>query len=351
MKTLRILPHTLKFKFEARTSRGSMTERHVWYIVLEEEGFYGIGEAAPIPGLSIDDMTKWDAKLRWLEEHINDDPKKIKTSLKNFPALYFGFEMAMHSLDCDHPMMLYPSVFTTGRAGIPINGLVWMNDAAHMQAQIDELLEQGFTVLKMKVGALDWKEEFKIIKELRKKYDNTEVQLRLDANGAWQPEEALEKLNKLSEYEIHSIEQPIKPGQWEQMAHLCAESPIPIALDEELIGISDLKQKKDLIKTISPDYLIIKPTLLGGFKSSEEWIKLAKENGIDWWVTSALESNIGLNAISQWVVTQIPRLPQGLGTGMLYENNIYSPLEVRKGKLIINTAKSWDVSQFGIENH
>lgn len=349
MKTLRILPHTLKFKFEARTSRGSMTERPVWYIVLEEEGFYGVGEAAPIPGLSIDDMTKWDSRLRWLEEHINDDPKKIKTSLKNFPALYFGYEMAMYSLDRDHPMMLYPSVFTTGRAGIPINGLVWMNEAENMQAQIDDLLEQGFTVLKMKVGALDWKEELKIIKELRKKYDNTEVQLRLDANGAWQPDEALEKLSKLSEYEIHSVEQPIKPGQWEHMANLCAESPVPIALDEELIGITDLRQKKELIKAISPDYLVIKPTLVGGFKASEEWIKLAKENGIDWWVTSALESNVGLNAISQWIVTQIPRMPQGLGTGMLYENNIDSPLEVRKGKLIFNPSKSWDLSFFGIE--
>lgn len=348
MKTLRIQQHTLSFKFEARTSRGSMTERPVWYLIVEEEGFYGIGEAAPLSGLSIDDMVKWEDKLKWLCAHINEDEKKIKTALRHFPALYFGYEMAMRSLDCDHPMMLFPSVFTAGRAGIPINGLIWMNDAAHMQSQMDTLLEEGFTVLKMKVGALEWKEELQIIKELRKKFDNTEVQLRLDANGAWTPKEALEKLNRLSELEIHSIEQPIKPGQWEEMAALCAESPVPIALDEELIGIHDLKKKKELIKAITPDYLIIKPSLLGGFKASEEWIKLAKETGIDWWVTSALESNVGLNAISQWIVTQIPRIPQGLGTGMLFENNIESPLEVKKGKLLINPSKSWDLSFFSI---
>lgn len=349
MKTLKIIPYTLKFKFEARTSRGSMTEHQVWYLVLEEEGFYGIGEAAPLKGLSIDNMEHWNVKLSWLSQHVNDDEKKIKTALKNFPALYFGYEMALKSLDGEHPMMLFPSVFTAGKAAIPINGLVWMNDAKQMQSQIDKLIDDGFTVLKMKVGALDWKDELKLIKELRKKYDNTEIQLRLDANGAWSPEEAIDKLNKLSEMEIHSIEQPIRPGQWDAMAELCAQSPVPVALDEELIGIHELKRKKELIKTITPDYLIIKPTLLGGFKAAEEWIKLAKENGIDWWVTSALESNVGLNAISQWVVTQIPRVPQGLGTGMLYENNISSPLEVKKGKLLINYEKSWDLSLFQIE--
>ncbi|MFN3951436.1 MAG: o-succinylbenzoate synthase [Thermaurantimonas sp.] len=344
MKALKILPHTLKFKFEAQTSRGSMTDRQVWYLIVEEDGFTGIGEAAPIPGLSADDMTHWEAKLQWLKDHINDDEKKIKSALKHFPALYFGYEMAMKSIDCEHPMMLYPSVFTAGRAGIPINGLVWMNKAQHMQSQIDRLIDEGFTILKMKVGGIDWAEELKLIKELRKKYDSTEIQLRLDANGAWTPTEAIEKLNRLSELEIHSIEQPIKPGQWEEMARICAESPIPIALDEELIGITELKKKKDLINSITPDYLIIKPTLLGGFKASEEWIKLARENGIDWWVTSALESNIGLNAISQWVVTQLPNMPQGLGTGSLFENNIPSPLQVRKGKLLIDNRLSWDLS-------
>ncbi len=348
MKTLKIIPHTLIFKFDARTSRGTMTDRQVWYFVLEEEGFYGIGEAAPVPGLSKDDIANWDAKLQWLTDHINDEEKKIKSALKDFPALYFGYEMAMRSIDCDHPMMLYPSVYTTGRAGIPINGLIWMNEADHMQAQIDHLIDEGFTILKMKVGGIDWAEEVRLIKELRKKYDSTEIQLRLDANGAWTPKEAIEKLNRLSELEIHSIEQPIKPGQWEQMARLCAESPIPVALDEELIGITELKKKKELINSITPDYLIIKPTLLGGFKASEEWIKLAKENGIDWWVTSALESNVGLNAISQWVVTQFPNMPQGLGTGGLFENNIPSPLQVRKGKLLIDPTLTWDLSIFNL---
>lgn len=348
MKTLKIIPHTLTFKFEARTSRGSMNDRKVWYLIIEEDGFIGIGEAAPILGLSEDDMSKWDAKLQWLTDHINDDEKKIKSALKKFPALYFGYEMAVTSLGCDYPMMLYPSVYTSGRAGIPINGLVWMNEADHMQAQIDHLIEEGFTILKMKVGGIEWNEEIKLIKELRKKFDSTEIQLRLDANGAWTPKEAREKLNRLSEFEIHSIEQPIKPGQWEEMASICAESPIPIALDEELIGITELKKKKDLINSITPDYLIIKPTLLGGFKASEEWIKLAKSNGIDWWVTSSLESNVGLNAISQWVVTQLPNMPQGLGTGGLFENNIPSPLQVRKGKLIIDNKLSWDLSMFNL---
>ncbi len=348
MKVLKIIPHTLKFKFDARTSRGPMTDRQVWYLIIEEEGFIGIGEAAPIPGLSADHIALWEAKLQWLKDHINDDEKRIKSALKHFPALYFGYEMAMKSIDCEHPMMLYPSVFTSGRAGIPINGLVWMNEAQHMQSQIDRLIDEGFTILKMKVGGIDWAEELKLIKELRKKLDSTEIQLRLDANGAWTPKEAREKLNRLSEFEIHSIEQPIKPGQWEEMASICAESPIPIALDEELIGITELKMKKELINIITPDYLIIKPTLLGGFKASEEWIKLAKSNGIDWWVTSSLESNVGLNAISQWVVTQLPNMPQGLGTGGLFENNIPSPLQVRKGKLLIHPTLTWDLSIFNL---
>jgi L-alanine-DL-glutamate epimerase-like enolase superfamily enzyme len=249
--------------------------------------------------------------------------------------------MALLDLKAKGSKLLFPSIFTNGKTGIPINGLVWMGDKAFMQKQIREKIESNYHCIKLKIGALNFETELAIIKEIRREFSANEIEIRLDANGGFQPENALEKLKKLAVYDIHSIEQPIKQGLFEKMAQLCEQSPIPIVLDEELIGIESA-DKEFVIAKIKPAYIILKPSLLGGFKQSEEWIRLAEKHHVKWWVTSALESNIGLNAIAQWTYTLQSALPQGLGTGQLYHNNIPSPLEISEAKLYYNPEMKWD---------
>ncbi|MBW6481057.1 MAG: o-succinylbenzoate synthase, partial [Bacteroidales bacterium] len=247
-------------------------------------------------------------------------------------------------LDLQHESagILFPSAFTRGEQGIPINGLIWMGSKQEMQSRIREKLDQGFRVLKLKVGALDFDEEITLLKNIRQQFKPSDLEIRLDANGAFSLEEAPGKLKQLSEYHIHSIEQPIKAGQWEAMGEICNTSLLPVALDEELIGISNPSIKEKLLDTIKPRYIILKPSLIGGLQKSKEWIDIAEEKNISWWATSALESNVGLNAIAQWVFTLKSKMVQGLGTGQVFGNNIESPLQLIGPELFYLQSKKWE---------
>ncbi len=334
--------HILEFKRPSGTSRGVLKTKETWFIVIEDNGKNGVGECGILRTLSYDDVPEYEEKLKWTCENIHLGLQVLWTMLFAFPSIQFGLEQAFLSLNSTNPFQLFPSDFSKGNDSIPINGLVWMGEEAFMKQQIQEKLEQGFSCIKMKIGAIDFETELKLLKSIRKEYSKSDIELRVDANGAFSPETALEKLKVLSDLDLHSIEQPIKPQQINEMARLCAESPLAIALDEELIGVFDVTKKQNIIQTIQPQYIILKPSLVGGFKGSNEWISIAQENNIDYWITSALESNVGLNAISQWTYTLGSNLPQGLGTGGLYTNNIDSPLEVKNGQLHYNNMLNWN---------
>ena len=339
--------YTLRFKQASGTSRGILREKESWFLFLIDEqdpGVTGVGECGLLKGLSIDDRPDYEEKLQWLCTHINRNPDALDTSLEAFPSIRFGLEMALTDLTTGGNRELFPSDFTASGTGIPINGLIWMGDVPFMKQQIREKLERGFRCIKMKIGAIDFEKELELLAAIRKEYGAEELELRVDANGAFAPEQALERLKCLSELELHSIEQPIKARQWEAMALLCEQSPLPVALDEELIGIAEQGAKESLLEQLKPPYIILKPSLLGGFKSSEEWISLAEKQGAGWWITSALESNIGLNALAQWTYTLNNPMPQGLGTGSLYINNIGSPLYIEKEYLHYRSGKDWDFS-------
>ena len=326
--------YTLQFKRPAGTSRGVLTEKPTWLLTIEHNGRRGIGECSPLPGLSIDDISDYErSKLLWTCAHISLGKKALWEQLKSYPSIQFGVEQAFLSLEAEQEGVLFPSPFTEGQVPIPINGLIWMGDKHYMQQQIQEKLSQGFHCIKMKIGAIGFETEYQLLKNIRQEYAPSDIELRVDANGAFSPLEALEKLKRLSDLEIHSIEQPIRAGQYEQMARLCEASPLPIALDEELIGVACPERKKEILQWIRPAYIILKPSLIGGYRGSEEWIDLAEKQGIGWWVTSALEGNVGLSAIAQWTYTLKNPLPQGLGTGSLYTNNFPSSLEVKNGGL------------------
>lgn len=336
---------TLSFKFPAETSRGILTEKDVFYLVLtdsENPAKKGIGEIAPIPGLSPDAVPGLEEKIENLVQKINTESEIGENEFNGFPAISFGYETALKGLNSESPFLLYPSEFTAGKKGIPINGLIWMGSKEFMLRQVEEKLAAGFTCLKLKIG-IDFESELDILRSIRKRFPSEKLEIRVDANGAFSPENAQEKLEQLAKFKLHSIEQPIKQGMFSEMKKLCENSPIQIALDEELIGVSDKGEKEKLLDTICPQFIILKPTLLGGFKASEEWISQAEERGIGWWVTSALESNIGLNAIAQWTATLENSNFQGLGTGALYTNNIESPLYVSKGFIRYNTEGKWNL--------
>lgn len=291
----------------------------------------------------------YQEKLQWVCENISLGEDKLYEALIEFPSIQFGVETAFKSLHSKNPFVIFPSEFTQSKASIPINGLVWMGDKTFMKEQISEKLKQGFTCIKMKIGAIDFKTELELLKSIRKEFSASEVELRVDANGGFSTKEALEKLKVLSDLNLHSIEQPIKQGQWQEMARLCEETPLDIALDEELIGIFQKKEKIELLNTIKPRYIILKPSLIGGFRGSDSWINLAEKQEIGWWITSALESNVGLNSISQYTFTKNSKLPQGLGTGSLYTNNIESPLEVSGGALHYNNNELWNFDFFNLK--
>ena len=336
--------YDLVFKQAAGTSRGVLHSKESWFIVLRLNGQKGIGECGILRGLSYDDRPDYEEKLRWACEHIHLGLEQLWEELREFPSIQFGLEMAFLSLESATPFELFPSNFTQGIQQIPINGLVWMGDIAFMKAQFGQKISQGFRCVKLKIGALDFEKELELLREIRVQFSADEMEIRLDANGAFTAVDALAKLQQLAVYQIHSIEQPLAINQRELLGELLQTSPIPIALDEELIGLTTLETKRNLLEQCKPDYLIFKPSFIGGIKGTLEWIALANEFGIAWWITSALESNIGLNAIAQFTATLNNALPQGLGTGALYENNVGCPLEVKSGVLHYNTEQNWEVN-------
>lgn len=334
----------LIFKRPSGTSRGVLKTKKTWFLLIENNGIIGIGECSPLSGLSIDDRPDYESKLK----EVIEDPLKYLNQpllLKNWPSILFGLEMAFLDLENGGNRQIFPSSFSKGEAGIPINGLIWMGDKSYMNEQIKNLLSRGFHCLKMKIGAINFQDEIEILKQIRQEYKNEDLILRVDANGAFKPEEALEKINRLNKFNLHSIEQPIFAGQIQEMAQLCRKTSIPIALDEELIPIQVYQDKVNLLETIKPQYIILKPSLVGGFKSSEDWITIADKLGIGSWATSALESNVGLNAISQWSFIKHFDGHQGLGTGSLYTNNIESPLEIRGEEIFYNSHEKWNLDE------
>lgn len=323
-----------------------------WFLMVEAQGRMGIGEAGPLQGLSKEgcDLDPfWPGILKRLE---SSDLPANEEEVFSFAAgaagsiasIQFAIETALLDWLKGGQRCLADTPFYRGEECLPINGLIWMGDRETMRQRIDEKLEQGFSCLKLKIGSLDFKEELDLLRYIRSHYDSRRLMLRVDANGAFSPAEAPEKLRQLAEWELHSIEQPIGQGQGKAMRELCLSSPIAIALDEELIGIRKTVDKIKLLELLAPPYIILKPSLLGGMAETAEWIRLAEERQIGWWITSALEANIGLNAIAQFTAAYTPSLPQGLGTGQLYTNNIPSPLTVEKGTICHRPDKGWDLS-------
>ena len=326
MKTATFKQYLLQFKNPSGTSRGVLHTKETFFLEILEGDKKGIGECALFRGLSFDDIPNYEEKLTWLCENINQDSAYLKKELLHFPSIWFGYEQAI--LNVKHGENLYfPSDFTEGKSSIKINGLIWMGNVDFMQTQIEEKLELGFDCIKLKIG-VDWNSEKEILRKLREKFPKEQLELRVDANGGFTFEEAKIVLKELYELGIHSIEQPIKAGNLEEMKLLCATTPTPIALDEELIDVVDFEQKRKLLEKIKPQYIILKPALIGGFSGTDEWISLAENLGIGWWITSALESNIGLNAIAQYTFSKGNKMPQGLGTGGLFTNNFESNLQL-----------------------
>ncbi len=336
--------YILNFKNPSGTSRGVLRTKETWFIILNSKNRTGIGECGIFRGLSVDDRPDYENKLNWVCKNINLGLDNLLKELIEFPSIQFGLEMAFRSLESDDPFELFPSKFTQGRDHIPINGLIWMGSKEFMNQQIKEKIQSGFTCIKIKIGAIDFKTEVELIKSIRKEYASNDIELRVDANGAFNLKEALDKLKILSELDLHSIEQPIKAGQTQEMADLCDRTPLPIALDEELIGVFSVTKKQKLLQIINPQYIILKPSLIGGFNGSNAWIKIAENQSIGWWMTSALESNVGLNAIAQFTYLKKTSMPQGLGTGSLFTNNFDCPLKVKNGTLQYNKNEKWNFS-------
>ncbi len=336
MYSLKIYPYRLYFKQPAGTSRGIYTTRDVWYIHLtsnEHPGRIGIGECAPLPNLSYDDLPNYATLLEQVCNEVAYRGNIDTDWLRNYPSILFGLETAFLHFNNGGSYALYDTPFSQGKQSIQINGLIWMDTYERMLQQVEQKIAQGFRCIKLKIGAIDFMEELKLIREIRNRFSKEDVEIRVDANGAFHIENALDKLEQLAEFDLHSIEQPIKARQWEEMMRLIEKSPIPIALDEEMIGINDLSVKQTILDLIKPNYLVLKPSLHGGISGCNDWIMEAKKRNIGWWVTSALESNVGLNAIAQWCATLENSLPQGLGTGALYINNLEMPLYLQKDNM------------------
>lgn len=340
--TAKYQKYILEFKRPSGTSRGVMTSKETWFIILKKNSKKGVGECGILRGLSIDDRPDYEDKLKWVCNNIQIGLDNLLNELVEFPSIQFGLETAFKSIESADQFQLFPSAFTKGFDSIPINGLVWMGSEDFMRTQIKEKIEAGFDCIKLKIGAINFQTELDILKSIRKEFSVSDIELRVDANGAFSPNDALEKLKQLSEYQLHSIEQPIKPQQFEAMAKLCKETPLPIALDEELIGVFSVQNKRKVLEIIKPQYIILKPGLVGGFGGSQQWIDFAEDLNIKWWITSALESNVGLNAIAQWTYTLKNNMPQGLGTGSLYTNNFTSPLIVKNGTLRYALKQNWN---------
>lgn len=366
----RFQKRVFQFGFDARTSRGAMRDRTSWFIRIgtDESPLFGMGEVAPLPGLSLEKIPQMEETLtnvvgrinlskpdlpsltgqpqdqlvklnEWLKEYFSDD------FLLGNPSILFALETALLDLANGGSRLIFENNFTKGQR-IPINGLIWMGGLDFMLQQIEIKIRDGFRCLKIKVGGLDFDKDCDILQYIRRKYFRETIVVRLDANGAFKPEDAAYKLGRLSRYDVHSIEQPLKAG-FAELPELCRQSPIPVALDEELIGVFKLADKEKLLDRIKPAYITLKPTLHGGLFGCQEWIDVARQRNIGWWITSALESNVGLNAISQYAANDKIEIPQGLGTGTIFTNNIPSPMRVDKGDLFYDISReTWDFSTF-----
>ncbi|MDP4268938.1 MAG: o-succinylbenzoate synthase [Bacteroidota bacterium] len=346
MLKTQFIPYQLIFKKPSGTSRGVLKTKETWFVKIwneETPELFGLGECALFRGLGCDDRPDYETVLQSLSPDL-PPLEELQTRLIDFPSILFGIETALWDLQNGGKRIIHPSAFSEGKDSIRINGLIWMGTKEEMRAQIIEKLEKGFTCIKLKIGAIDFEAEMDLLQSIRKEFSADRIELRVDANGAFSPVDALQKLERLSKLNLHSIEQPIKAGQWEAMARLCKETPLPIALDEELIGVNHSERKTLLLDTIKPQYIILKPSLHGAFIGSREWIDLANERNINWWITSALESNVGLNAIAQWCYTLQNPMPQGLGTGLLYTNNFPSPLTLESERLFYKKENLWDLS-------
>lgn len=344
MYQVKLSSRTLHFIQPAGTSRGVYTTRQSYYVTLSDDnvpGIVGIGECATLPDLSCDAMPpkEYERILKGFCEDLCQSGKIDKEAMRPYPSMLFGLETAKRQLDNGGGVDLFNTPFGRGEEGITINGLIWMGTFDEMFQRLEAKLKAGFHCVKLKIGAIDFEKELRLIQHIRQHFSRKEVELRVDANGGFTPDNAMQRLEALAKYDIHSIEQPIRQHQWKEMARLCKNSPLPIALDEELIGVNDLTEKNQLLDTIQPQYIILKPSLHGGISGTREWIKLAKERGIGSWITSALESNIGLNAIAQLTADIYGphiTMAQGLGTGQLFSDNIPMPLEIRGEQLWIN---------------
>lgn len=328
----------LHFKQPAGTSRGVYTTHLSYYVTIEKDGVRGVGECSVLPDLSCDSMPqeRYEAVLNKACAFVEQAEGIPYEMLRRYPSVLFGLETAFAQLDAGGSTALSDTPFARGEEGITINGLVWMGTFEEMYARLEEKLKAGFHCVKLKIGAINFDKELELVKFIRNHFGKEQIELRVDANGGFSPKDALQKLEALAKYDIHSVEQPIKQHQWKEMARLCRESPLPIALDEELVGVNQIEQKARLLDEITPAYIVLKPSLHGGMKGCSEWIRLAKERGTGSWITSALESNVGLNAIAHFcasVYGQNITMPQGLGTGLLYKDNIDMPLEIRGDKL------------------
>lgn len=345
--------HNLRFKFSASTSRGAINERSVWYLLLSDKtGKTGLGEAAPLSGLSVDSEIDFEENLqkiaKILEDYsINDfktDPDlPNKLISRNLPSIRFAVEKALLDLQSDREGILFKNKFTESKKKLPVNGLVWMGSYSYMKKQVEQKLSEGYRCIKIKVGAIDFDSECKLLHDIRKKYSADKIELRVDANGAFTESDIVYKLQELSGYNLHSIEQPVATSKKELMTELCKTSPVDIALDEQLIGVFGETQKRALLQSLKPKYIVLKPTLLGGFAETEEWIRIAKTLNIGWWITSALESNIGLNAIAQFTANFPVKMAQGFGTGQLYLNNASAPLSLKEGFMSFNPHQPLDL--------
>ena len=373
MYKIEISERTLHFKQPAGTSRGVYTTRHSYYLTLtsdEMPGIEGVGECATLPDLSCDAKPEYAVTLRQVCQMVEQMGRIPYDMIRAYPSITFGLETAFASFfdaakklleivpaegassssemlkqkglsvpaGMENLVDLYDSPFGRGEEGITINGLVWMGTYEEMLARLEEKLQAGFHCVKLKIGAIDFFKELDLIKRIRDVYTREQVELRVDANGGFLPENAMSQLEALAKYDIHSIEQPIKQHQWPKMAQLCRETPLPIALDEELIGVNVRSMKQALLDTVRPQYIILKPSLHGGIYGCNEWIELANQRGIGSWITSALESNIGLHAIAHYaakVYGPNVQMPQGLGTGQLFTDNIPMPLEIRGDQLFV----------------
>ena len=343
MLKAKLYSHELKFIIPGGTSRGILKTKPTWFIKVFDQinkNSFGLGECGPIQGLSLESNDQMIYKLNEVKKNIND-LSKIDLSL--FPSINFGLETAFLDLKNGGKKVIFKNSFTGGNP-IKINGLIWMGGKYFMINQINSKISDGYSCLKLKIGSIDFNEELSIIKSIRERFSSDILEIRVDANGAFKSENALKKLDLLSKLKIHSIEQPIATNKWKELKEICEKTLLPIALDEELIYIND--KKEEFINYIKPQYLVLKPTLLGGFEKTKKWINIAENNNIGWWITSALESNIGLNAIAQFCGNYELKLPQGLGTGQLFSNNIESPLKIEGQELYFRKNKTWDMTIF-----